>query len=1088
MENIQQTQNKFNNGKYPYIRNYLWQYLPETEKQYTDYDTRQPLNPGDKVWTNEQGQMVTADMPWAKEDWAVENGTFAGSRELPELGIVINKNTGERSDYIGEQFEDYRQRMTDAPIASNTDLDKELSWTHDQYKDFKQQQYQNHLKNERFGKQLDLLFGTPLYTVLGLPIIAEGIGAGGAWLLAHPEITGPMLKGMIFGKGIDLAVQTGSNGHYNGWGDFMHKQTGTGSEELWNWSNPGYYTDFFVKPLANVGESAVKAFTDNAVERMMYNPTPSLFTQYSRNMLGIDPELTSSYIRNHPILNVKNIRGAYYRARRWLTGTSKSRKYDPMVINKYLKHGEKVHLSSPEGEITGRLKAEIQDDRMHFTGEAKLPVIYTKEGIPLIQREGTVPFGYMDEKYFAAGRPYETGLEYIVDPNYTNTPISTELQTDILNIRNYLTNLTEKVQRPIIGRFIPSSEPKIIIKGTDGGLPIEFYSSRFSENSMRFPNMRDFYSKIGSVRINGSTGYTLGETSTARQAAKAYVEDLEGRIGNLGTVEGSYRAVMNGLPHSPNDVEILVPESRVNALASKLNVTKMNEKSNGFGYDVHSAEFDLLPDGKAEFEVIKNSPNGKAIGKTAWELYEYLHPAEAQKLSEEYINKVGNIVYTGHNTKSYINEELPISAEELFEEYSNSTLRDIKFLVDTIGAPRNKYIERRKNFLLEGDPDVYYNALRAKFKSILPEGKMLDEQGIHIDYSDVESNRILLRELGFDEKYATDPKVMRNITEQYVMAKTIGSRGIRFNNPEFINAVGDSQARLNALRVQNTRALGGNYAGDGLNTTTSWLRTSANPPYIDEVEGVFQSNFTYRPEEIHTVRDVVNAIHRLEQQNVPDSEANQFSALNNLATSIETDALAHSTNRPMVLGSPYGINGQYLGIYERNKVAQNFRYTGRDPMLSFELPRLVEEEANINPQRGIYVEQGGLDTRQLDAFADELRRLASKQAQTKRVRLQKYTDLYKKLADRKSTISNIKGTAAITGILGGIVGAGVKIVNKNMKDNDNMHLFVTSPEEFKNKYNMTEEQMKELNDIFHSNDNMKLKRKIEYMIYKNKNK
>ncbi|MBQ9391981.1 MAG: hypothetical protein IJU02_07325 [Lachnospiraceae bacterium] len=78
----------------PYIRNYQWRYMPETEKQYMDYDTGEPLKPGDKVRVNEQGKLVTADMPWAKEDWAVANDKFIGSLDLPEVGITFNKDTG----------------------------------------------------------------------------------------------------------------------------------------------------------------------------------------------------------------------------------------------------------------------------------------------------------------------------------------------------------------------------------------------------------------------------------------------------------------------------------------------------------------------------------------------------------------------------------------------------------------------------------------------------------------------------------------------------------------------------------------------------------------------------------------------------------------------------------------------------------------------------------------------------------------------------------------------------------------------------------------------------------------------------------
>ncbi|MBQ9391980.1 MAG: hypothetical protein IJU02_07320 [Lachnospiraceae bacterium] len=263
--------------------------------------------------------------------------------------------------------------MQNAPIASSTVLDKELSRPYDEYKDFKQQQYYNHLRNKQFGRQLDLLFGTPLYAALGLPALMDGLGAGGAWLMAYPEITGPLLEGMIWGTAADYGINAGSRGYYNGWGDFMHQQTRIGSEELWNWTNPGYLINPLTKSLIGAGESALKSFTDNAVRRMTYDPSPSLFTQYSRNMFGIDPSVTQYTIGNqimrhtHPYLLPKAIDGAASQAEPVIDYTYKSPLNDAFTRFLY------------QNALTG---VEM--------GKYRIPIGYKVKGLPSRTRESLI--------------------------------------------------------------------------------------------------------------------------------------------------------------------------------------------------------------------------------------------------------------------------------------------------------------------------------------------------------------------------------------------------------------------------------------------------------------------------------------------------------------------------------------------------------------------------------------------------------------------------------------------------------------------------------------------------------------------------
>jgi len=278
--------NKFGEGdelnRTPYIRNYHWGTMPETEKQYIDWRTGQPINPGDPVWANEQNELVTANMPWAEQDYEVQNGNPVFSLNLDPVTILGEPGKrGKTGAYIGESFDKGYARLRNLPTAPQLNLSYEQQLPHqysyelsDKWLD-NQKQY---IKNKKFGHQLDLAaLGALFAPVLGiagaeaLPFLAPGT-VGGTLI---GETAGGMAMGELLNKGTEML--TGRN-----WGDNVRntlENTFGYNPESWSsfgqgaynfatdMTNPGYWNGSkWLKSGINAGEQLLnkaKTLYDN---------------------------------------------------------------------------------------------------------------------------------------------------------------------------------------------------------------------------------------------------------------------------------------------------------------------------------------------------------------------------------------------------------------------------------------------------------------------------------------------------------------------------------------------------------------------------------------------------------------------------------------------------------------------------------------------------------------------------------------------------------------------------------------------------------------------------------------------------------
>lgn len=265
----------------PYIRNYQWRIMPQTERKYKDYYLDSDIFSGDRVWTDEQGNIVTADTPNAAADFAVQYRNPRFELDYPEITIEGNG----KGYFTGESFADRYARELAAPIAKNADVDKT-------FKEQAQRQHeQSKEKHDADVKAADARANqlTPgAGTFVGIPLALTAAGIGGATLapfLAPGTIGGNIIGTTAFGEALNQAMKYGTGktlgehavnaARYLGipesqWGDFGIQMIG---------DLPFYVTgDLIGKQVANAGRTLTKEALDqlaldNTFKGIPINPT-----------------------------------------------------------------------------------------------------------------------------------------------------------------------------------------------------------------------------------------------------------------------------------------------------------------------------------------------------------------------------------------------------------------------------------------------------------------------------------------------------------------------------------------------------------------------------------------------------------------------------------------------------------------------------------------------------------------------------------------------------------------------------------------------------------------------------------------------
>ena len=517
------------------------------------------------------------------------------------------------------------------------------------------------------------------------------------------------------------------------------------------------------------------------------------------------------------------------------------------------------------------------------------------------------------------------------DPN-----TSKNSQIKVLQVKNSLDNIEKAIEESVI-----------LPKGSQyAELPKEFdfdnINITLDRNKIPHVDKEDFsahsidWFSPHNAKISGLVDQKPLEAShPIVQAAKRYVNYLENKLtdptsGNLlATVEGSYRAVSEGLPHSPHDVEFLLPEEHLQQVKNIFGVSQMRKLPNGFAYEVDSPEFENLPAGHADFQVIKNGPNGKAIGQLAWQIYEKLHPQEAQKLMDSYLYNVSKDVRAQAALPDVEALELPISAKELFDEYTKSGFYKKKWLFDTHVAKKDKQL-KRSPVITEMHPEEVPEVIRRGFSG----AKTLKDLGYNIDYTNVEANKVFCDYFNLPYRYAEDPKLMEAFVEKNMHAMLTTTRGSNISIPfrsdrKFVQLPIEERRKL---MFQTTNANRGyNVSGPGGNSTNQVGKLGKDNGMDREVSIIKQLLLDV-PNNVSTYKTPADIVKRLKQiKSISQNTEYDFQLVNsfNPKDIYKTRELANKHGLTFWSKfDSYGQNGQYIGWVSPEDVSHQMRYVG----------------------------------------------------------------------------------------------------------------------------------------------------------------
>lgn len=421
----------------------------------------------------------------------------------------------------------------------------------------------------------------------------------------------------------------------------------------------------------------------------------------------------------------------------------------------------------------------------------------------------------------------------------------------------------------------------IVTTPTGGKTPLSNFSTRNRTNEP-------------GIAAQGDVSVNPEYVETMRKNIDYVLKEFPGSV-PYGSSVGVAQA---GFPHVTDDIDLFIPESRLAEVEAKYGPrSNWYQKVGSHGTDPGPQTYTVrLDNGRYGFNqsaidlnVLYADPNtGMATGNRAMELFRQLFPDDYQKA-----------LLQAERTKQPI--QINKTPEELAEAVTPS-----KTIMDSFEADKPKHKPRSLVYLQDGDPDQVYDALKKYYESFL--GSKVKHAPINeSQFTDVEANKQLLKQMGFDkgvnvDKIASDPKRMRNAYQLWWMDNTTYGRGA--------NLHGD----LDANGVQYMTTLGGTgarYAGPGLNTVlfgnsghTSHAYAVNQPHIAGVTEGMSPQDLLTlikrhqgqginpTPEQIEQLKDIANKYggyvnsfddrslfnfaHNLSQYKTPEADADVY--------------------------------------------------------------------------------------------------------------------------------------------------------------------------------------------------------------------
>lgn len=291
------------------IRRYYYRDVTEEDikRGLKDWRTGKPFKIGDKIWVKDgHTNPVLASDENAVQDYLAEQGQFHGEADLPGLTITHNKNTGQTSTIVGNDFDDYVEAKENAPIATTTQ--REQIW---QQQD--EDQTSKEIEREADRRRIRKIGEQAQLAVATSPIWAPIAGLLGYSASTAPFATVASLWGAEKGaQAFDLLwsnAQTTPQQRLYGhraptWTESLISD-GV-SETLAPFLNPGGLvgggTAFSAGRFA---EQAYKEFTNSIMRGAENKVAQSILSKYNNDGIQFVPEVSAEEISSKPLYNLK---------------------------------------------------------------------------------------------------------------------------------------------------------------------------------------------------------------------------------------------------------------------------------------------------------------------------------------------------------------------------------------------------------------------------------------------------------------------------------------------------------------------------------------------------------------------------------------------------------------------------------------------------------------------------------------------------------------------------------------------------------------------------------------------------------------
>ena len=274
-----------------------------------------------------------------------------------------------------------------------------------------------------------------------------------------------------------------------------------------------------------------------------------------------------------------------------------------------------------------------------------------------------------------------------------------------------------------------------------------------------------------------------------------YINDINTKIGENGYISGSTPLIHKyNLPDVPGDLEITTTPERLDNLLKSLNLDR-NQANIVNDNNLQTLRFSNFQDGinnSLDIDVIM--PNGRM----AHQIWSAQDPAAYSKWLQ---------------TQS---DNIPLNSEELFQlgrkDPANISLYDLIKRRGKNQEQIEKINNRSWSLLTPENLKDLSQAHTNIAKTYHPQYKTFKEQFPDFDYANIEANRKLLDELGYDPRFAENPENMQDLLEILNSNQLMGRQVKPFKDIPF-----------EEMQKSIWSPYGGTASGAGGNTTNGFI-------------------------------------------------------------------------------------------------------------------------------------------------------------------------------------------------------------------------------------------------------------------------